>query len=122
MLNQPVPPASFTVGSWLTGAVVGSPHQVLPTITSIRLEYRQPPDDPFGRRTTTGLTVGDPEEHWLREVGFEASYVPGSWHVDGPRSGSLQISIAARLRDNTPTDDNPEDPFIADATVHALCI
>jgi hypothetical protein len=64
----------------------------------------------------------EPAEHALRELSFEADYVPGSWHVEGSRA-DVEIFVSAGLRDNSPSGDSPpDDPYVAYVRLQALCI
>jgi hypothetical protein len=92
------------------------PTRVVPAIQNVHLSYgrlgegQQPP--PL-----------EPDEHWLRELSFNVSYVNGSWQVSGNQA-HVDVVVRAALRDNTPSGESsePDDPFVAFVDVQALCI
>lgn len=92
------------------------PTRVVPTITNVHLSYGR-----FGGGQTPAPL--EPDEHWLRELSFGASYIAGSWSA-AANEATVDIRVSAGLRDNTPPGEHspPDDPFVAHITVQALCI
>ena len=112
--NSPVPPLNATIIERLTGGTFGPPDRVVPAITDLQLTYGTLSSDSQPPRI-------EPAEHWVRELRFSAAYIRNSWRiVDG--TAQLQIEVTAGLRDNTPSGDEPDDPFVAYMYVQALCI
>jgi hypothetical protein len=115
--GQPFPPPTpaFRLGWWSTG-LSGPPTRVVPTISSVHLSYGR-----LGQGQAPAPI--EPDEHWLRELTFNASYVRESWEVHGDEA-TVDIQIEAGLRDNTPPGEQsvPDDPFVVFMNVQALCI
>lgn len=101
-----------------------APTRVVPAIQSVFLSYgRFDAGEPTSRAASGDLVGFAPDEHWLRELTFSARYTDGSWRVD--RDGAaVDIVVSAGLRDNTPAGEasQPDDPFVAQFKVQALCI
>ncbi len=95
---------------------IGSPNRVVPAIVRVQMSYGRYNE----RRVPPTL---EPDEHWLRELAFDATFRPGSWRVNGNQA-SVDITISAGLRDNTPPgqQSEPDDTYVAHIVVKALCI
>jgi hypothetical protein len=93
-----------------------APTRVVVAVTSLWLSYGR-----FGEGSQPPPL--EPDEHWLRELAFDAGYRQGSWAVSG-NEASIDVNVSFRLRDNTPggEDSEPDDPFVAFLDAQALCI
>ena len=112
--RPPWPPQTPSLLDRLRGAAYGPPDYVVPAITTVKISYGT-----FVEGTSPPPI--DPAEHWIRELKFDAWYVRDSWQI---QHGIPQVTIGvtAGLRDNSPSGDEPDDPFIAFMDAQALCI
>jgi hypothetical protein len=122
-----------------TGPFAFVPGDAYPPSKTIELAIR---DQPFLRSAPTAIvpavagasvTFGTleqgtqpepiiPQEHSLRELFFDATYMLGSWNGAGS-TPTLRVNVSAGVRDNTPGgDDPPDDPFVWFVAVRAICI
>jgi hypothetical protein len=92
------------------------PNRVVVAVTSVCLSYGR-----FGEGSQPPPL--EPDEHWLRELGFDAGYRQGSWAVSG-NEASIDVGVTCRLRDNTPGGEQsePDDAFVAHVDLEGLCI
>lgn len=95
-----------------------APTRVVPAIQTVLFSYGHSSEDP-----TEHTAAFVPDEHWLRELTFSATYVSDSWRVAGNQA-TVDIRVSAGLRDNSPAGEHspPDDPFAAHVEVRALCI
>jgi hypothetical protein len=115
--GQPFPPPRRRLVD--LARLSGPPTRVVPSIVAVHLTYGR-----LGEGQAPAPL--EPDERWLREMTFGASFVGGSWRVN-PADASvatLDVTVYAGLRDNTPPGEYsaPDDPFVAFFDVQALCI